>query len=114
MRKLVAGMVALLGGWPLHAQASLAKPVPGSDRPPALFEFRSTMGIPSLGDCRGQQDAVGFATTADQMARVWQASALEPAPEGFGRLPSPGVGGLICPHDDYLLQVGSTVGSCPS
>lgn len=103
MQMLVAGMIALLGtGWPLLAQASLAKPIPGADRPPALAEVRGTMGIPSQGDRRGQQDAVGFATTAGQMARVWQASALEPAPEGFGPLPSPGVAGLICPHDDYL------------
>jgi AmmeMemoRadiSam system protein B len=59
------------------------------------------MGIPSTGDLRGQQDTVGFASMAGQMADVWAASALPPAPEAFGPLPTPGVAGLICPHDDY-------------
>jgi AmmeMemoRadiSam system protein B len=60
------------------------------------------MGIPSKGDLRGQQDAVGFASNPAQMAKVWEASSLPPAPESFGPMPAPGVAGLICPHDDYL------------
>ncbi|HEY3399300.1 MAG TPA: AmmeMemoRadiSam system protein B [Geothrix sp.] len=60
------------------------------------------MGIPSQGDLRGQQDAVGFASRPEQMAKVWERSALPPAPEALGTKPAPGVAGLICPHDDYL------------
>jgi AmmeMemoRadiSam system protein B len=60
------------------------------------------MGIPSQGDLRGQQDAVGFASRPEQMAKVWEQSALPPTPEAFGSMPAPGVAGLICPHDDYL------------
>jgi AmmeMemoRadiSam system protein B len=65
-------------------------------------EVRKTMGIPSQGDLRGQQDAVGFASRPEQMAKVWERSALPPAPESLGPTPAPGVAGLICPHDDYL------------
>ena len=60
------------------------------------------MGIPSQGDLRGQQDAVGFASTSKQMAKVWERATFPPAPEALGPMPSPGVAGLICPHDDYL------------
>jgi AmmeMemoRadiSam system protein B len=59
------------------------------------------MGIPSSGDRRGQQDAVGFASTAPLMAEVWERSALAPKPDCLGPMPEPGVAGLICPHDDY-------------
>ncbi|WP_306589415.1 AmmeMemoRadiSam system protein B [Geothrix sp. 21YS21S-4] len=60
------------------------------------------MGIPSRGDVRGQRDAVGFASRAETMAKVWDLSALPPEPEVFGPPPSPGVAGVICPHDDYV------------
>jgi AmmeMemoRadiSam system protein B len=61
------------------------------------------MGIPSKGtDLRGQQDAVGFASTAEQMAKVWELSLAAPPPEKLGEAPKPGVIGIICPHDDYL------------
>ena len=70
--------------------------------PPTLAEVRRTMGIPSQGDLRGQQDAVGFASQAAQMAKVWELSGLPPAPEALGPKPAPGVAGAICPHDDYL------------
>jgi AmmeMemoRadiSam system protein B len=60
------------------------------------------MGIPSRGDLRGQQDAVGFASKPEQMAKVQERSALPPAPEALAPMPAPGVAGLICPHDDYL------------
>ncbi len=69
---------------------------------PTLAEVRAAMGIPSAGDLRGQQDAVGFASTAAQMAELWKLAALPPAPEGFGPLPAPGAAGAILPHDDYL------------
>jgi len=82
------------------AQASLAPAPPAPV--PTLEETRRAMGIPSAGDRRGQQDVVGFASTAAQMAKVWELSAAPPAPEAFGPLPAPGVKGLICPHDDYL------------
>lgn len=88
-------------GLPVRAQASLAVPAPAPVRP-SLEEVRKGMGIPSRGDLRGQQDAVGFAPSAEAMARVWDLSALPPRPESLAPLPTPGVAGLICPHDDYL------------
>jgi MEMO1 family protein len=61
------------------------------------------MGIASVGtSLRGQQDVVGYASRADQMARVWQQSGEPPAPEHFGVAPGPGIAGGIAPHDDYL------------
>jgi MEMO1 family protein len=61
------------------------------------------MNIPSVSlDLRGQVDSVGFASTAPQMAKVWELSATPPAPDSFGVVPAPGVAAVICPHDDYL------------
>ena len=48
------------------------------------------------------QDAVGFASRPEQMARVWELSASSPAPERLGDPPAPGVAAVVCPHDDYL------------
>lgn len=70
--------------------------------PPSLAEVRKGMGIPSQGQLRGQQDAVGFASTAGQMAEIWRLAEQGPAPESFGQSLSPGVLGAILPHDDYL------------
>ena len=98
MRKtlmLTAGL--LLPLW-ASAQAALQAPV----IPPTLAEIRKGMGIPSHGDLRGQQDIIGFASTAEQMAKVWELSGAAPAPEALGPRPEPGVAGVICPHDDYL------------
>jgi AmmeMemoRadiSam system protein B len=81
------------------AQAALQ---PAQVTPPTLEEVRKTMGIPSRGDVRGQQDAVGFASTPQQMARVWELSNTPPLPEKLGDPPAPGVAGVICPHDDYI------------
>lgn len=98
----VPGLCAcLLLCLPGHSQASLSTP-PIPPQRPTLEEVRKSMGIPSRGDLRGQQDAVGFASRPDQMAKVWERSALPPAPEALGAKPAPGVAGLICPHDDYL------------
>jgi AmmeMemoRadiSam system protein B len=83
-----------------QGQAALNPPPPGV--PPTLEATRQGMGIPSSGDLRGQQDAVGFASRADQMAKVWELSGAPPAAESLGLKPSPGVAGIICPHDDYL------------
>jgi AmmeMemoRadiSam system protein B len=83
----------------LHAQAT---PQPAGQARPGLEEVRKAMAIPSSGDLRGQQDAVGYASQPGQMARLWELSALPPAPESFGARPIPGVLGAICPHDDYL------------
>ena len=69
---------------------------------PTLDEVRKEMGIPSRGDLRGQKDAVGFASTAAQMAEAWNASADRPAPESLGPAPNGPVWGVICPHDDFL------------
>lgn len=101
MRSAAVLGACLLTCLPALAQAALATP-PGPVLPPSLEEVRRGMGIPSRGDLRGQQDAVGFASTADQMTRIWDLSVLPPDPEALGPLPAPGVAGLICPHDDYL------------
>ncbi|HEX9011218.1 MAG TPA: AmmeMemoRadiSam system protein B [Holophagaceae bacterium] len=84
----------------LSALLLLALPLAG--QAPTLAEVRGAMGLPSTDTVRGQQDTVGFASRADQMAKVWDWSAQPPAPEALGPLPAPGVPGLICPHDDYL------------
>jgi AmmeMemoRadiSam system protein B len=60
------------------------------------------MGIPSAGDTRGQQDAVGFAATKEAMAKTWELSSLPPHPETFGAILQPGAAGIICPHDHYM------------
>ncbi len=70
---------------------------------PSLEEVRKGMGIPSTAEVRGQQDIVGFASRADQMAQVWKLSDLPPRPESFGPAVAPGIVGAICPHDDYLF-----------
>lgn len=75
---------------------------PAQAAPPTLSDVRKGMAIPSSGDVRGQQDGVGFATTAAQMARTWELSGTPPAPETLGEAPPPGVLGVVCPHDDYL------------
>ena len=65
-------------------------------------EVRAAMGIPSTESLRGQQDTLGYASTAEQMARVWALAEAAPAPESLGSLPAPGIAGAILPHDDYL------------
>ena len=79
-----------------------AMPYPAGDRAPTLEETRAAMGIASQGTQRGQLDAVGFASTAEQMKLVWDLSGAGPAPEKLGPLPAPGVLGAVSPHDDYL------------
>ena len=69
---------------------------------PTLEETRAQMGIPSSGDVRGQLDAVGFASTPQAMAKVWELAAQGPRPEAFGEKVAPGVIGVIGPHDDYI------------
>ncbi len=100
MIRLVSSAMLLVPSLAL-AQAALGVP-PAASVPPGLDEVRRTMGIPSQGDVRGQQDIVGFASRADQMAKVWDLAAAPPAPESFGPTPAPGVAGVISPHDDYL------------
>jgi len=71
--------------------------------PPTLEQVRSEMEIPSrdLAE-RGQRDAVGFASKAEQMDLAWDLSTSPPPPMALGPAPPPGVLGVICPHDDYL------------
>lgn len=88
MRRFVSFALAV---WPLLAQI------------PSLAEVRKEMGIPSVGDLRGQKDTVGFASTAAGMAATWKASEAGPTPESFGPPLSPGVLGALCPHDDYVF-----------
>ena len=90
----------LLTCLPLPGQSA---PTPPSSPRPSPAEVRQGMGIPSTEDLRGQQDAIGFASRADQMAKVWAWSAQPPPPEALGPKPAPGVAGVICPHDDYLF-----------
>jgi len=92
-------LVLLAGAGQLLAQAALQ---PVQTTPPTLDEVRKAMGIPSQGHVRGQQDAVGFASRSEQMARVWELSATPPLPERLGDAAAPGVAGVICPHDDYI------------
>ena len=92
-------LAILVCACPLAAQAA---PQPGGAAP-TLAEVRQGMGIPSIGEMRGQQDTVGFASRPEQMAQVWRLSEAPPLPETFGTPPAPGVWGAICPHDDYLF-----------
>jgi len=69
---------------------------------PTLEETRKLMGIPSAGDVRGQLDTVGYASTPEGMAKVWELSAQGPMPESLGGKAGPGVIGVIGPHDDYI------------
>jgi AmmeMemoRadiSam system protein B len=99
MFSLVVGLrarivIALLG-------ALLSSPMTATARP-TLEEVRKDMGIPSSNELRGQRDAVGYATKADAMAKVWELSAQGPMPESFGARVEPGVLGVIGPHDDYV------------
>jgi AmmeMemoRadiSam system protein B len=75
---------------------------PTGDRAPTLAETRAAMGIASTDERRGQQDAIGFASTAEQMAKTWELSAEGPLPERLGPTPAPGVIAVLSPHDDYL------------
>lgn len=101
MRSALTLCLLLAAAGRAAGQAAL-HPTPPAGPPPTLEEVRKAMGIPSRGDVRGQQDAVGFASKAEQMARTWELSATPPAPEKLGDAPAPGVAGVICPHDDYL------------
>lgn len=67
-----------------------------------VLSAQEGMGIPSTGDIRGQKDAVGFATTAEAMALAWKLSQAPPPPERLGEIPSSGIVGVVCPHDDYV------------
>jgi hypothetical protein len=90
----------------MSAPTGAAGPAPttSSSAPPASSsDPRKPLAIASRGlDLRGQQDALGFASRPEQMAKTWELSAFPPPPEGFGPVPRPGVAGVICPHDDYL------------
>jgi len=76
-------------------------PLPAPLPRPTLEAVRHDMVVPSHGDTRGRLDSLGYALTARAMARVWEASALPPAPESLGAAPAPGVAAIICPHDDF-------------
>ena len=39
---------------------------------PTLEEVRKDLGAPSSGEVRGQRDTVGYATTREAMAKVWE------------------------------------------
>lgn len=75
---------------------------PSGDHVPTLQETRATMGIASTDTLRGQRDAVGYASTPEQMRKVWELSAQGPAPDRLGPAPAPGVLAALTPHDDYI------------
>jgi MEMO1 family protein len=93
------GSMSLFSAAVLLAQAMA---YPTGDRAPTLAETRAAMGIPSTDQLRGQQDAIGFASTAEQMQKTWELSSEGPAPERLGSSPAPGVLAVLSPHDDYL------------
>ncbi len=95
MRRLL-GLATLL----LTGAASAQTPVPAP--PPSPADVRAGMGIPSTAGLRGQQDTVGFASTAAQMAAVWEQSGPLLPEERLQPPPERGVVGAICAHDDYL------------
>ncbi len=98
----MAMLTIFLAGWPMVAFAQAALQ-PQAATPPTLEQVRADMNIPSRTlDLRGQRDSVGFASTAEQMAKVWELSTSPPRPDSLGPVPAPGVAAVICPHDDYL------------
>lgn len=84
------------------AASQAAPPVGTSAPPPTAAQVRAAMGIPSTETVRGQQDTVGFASTAEQMAGVWELSAAPPPPTALGSADAARTLGVVCPHDDYL------------
>jgi AmmeMemoRadiSam system protein B len=96
----------VIAGNPLRVTALVvlaqAMAYPAGDRAPTLEETRAAMGIGSSDSERGQQDAVGYASTAEQMRTVWDLSAEGPAPDRLGPSPPPGVLAVLSPHDDYI------------
>jgi len=102
MNKMFCLSAAICAPFTASAQGALTPFLPPGNIAPTLVETRAEMAIPSAGDLRGQKDGVGFAVTAEQMAEAWELSAAAPRPEPLGPVPSVGVTGLICPHDDYL------------
>lgn len=102
MRHLVLSSLGLCAAQAAFGQAALRPVLPPGNPTPTLEETRASMGIPSQGDLRGQRDTLGFASRAEQMAKVWESAAAGPAPEPLGPKPPPGVAGILCPHDDYL------------
>jgi len=83
----------------LLAQATV---YPAGDRAPTLEETRAKMGIASTDKVRGQVDAIGFASTLEQMKKTWDLAGEGPAPDRLGPAPEPGMLGALAPHDDYL------------
>ena len=75
---------------------------PAGDRAPTLEETRAKMGIASTDRLRGQQDAVGFPSTVEQMKKTWELAAEGPAPDKLGPAPPAGAVAALSPHDDYL------------
>ena len=83
MRFVLALALMLAAAPSAFAQAAAA--ARGAVAPPTLAEVRADMNIPSVSlDLRGQRDSVGFASTAAQMAKVWELSAAPPAPDSLG------------------------------
>ncbi len=97
MKATLAILAAALFAFPVFGAA------PPKIKAPSLRSVRATMGIPSTSlALRGQRDAVGYASTAAQMAEVWKASTSPPLPMVLGKAVNAPVAGILCPHDDYV------------
>jgi AmmeMemoRadiSam system protein B len=99
--RLLLSLSLLLCPTVVLAQAAISAPAPPAP-PPTLAEVRKEMGIPSAGDVRGQKDVIGFASSAQQMAKTWELAATTTGLERLGEPPAPGVVGALCAHDDYI------------
>jgi len=93
----MARLIGMLFATLMIASAAHAQP----PERPTLDSVRADMVVPSHDAVRGRIDSLGYALRDSQMARVWELSALPPAPDSLGPLPAPGVAMILCPHDDF-------------
>jgi AmmeMemoRadiSam system protein B len=98
-RRVLALAVLLVAIGPSLIQAQTTTPLVGNHI--SADSVRSAMAIPSRAGVRGRIDSTGYALHASQMAKVWELSALPPAPDSLGPPPAPGVAAVLCPHDDF-------------
>ncbi len=81
--------------------------IPVTAEPPTRLEIEKMMGNPSQGDqIRGQLDTVGYVVTPEQAND--RMKAVLPAARTSSDV-NTGIIGGICPHDDHLLQYGTSI-----
>ena len=103
----LVALVTLVRTPALLGQAAIPEPGAAAAAPvapPTVDEVRKKMAIASTDELRGQQDGIGFAQTAEQMKRTWEASSTPPAPESLGEAPPKDapIAAILAPHDDYV------------